>query len=120
MKRIKSSFLMAILAFFLFSCDPDNNKPEMKIIFLHHSTGEVIWQGDRDNMVYNIIGRISSRAAEILRPKGLLPSLIEKHNKQNEINYSINAISFPKIDLRTSSGSIPEMFLPSMMISPLV
>jgi len=97
MKRIKSTFLITILAFFLFSCDHDNNKPEMNIIFLHHSTGKVIWQGDRDNMVYNIIGRFSSRAAEILRPKGLLPSLIENYNKKNEINYSINEISFPKI-----------------------
>jgi len=68
----------------------------MKIIFLHHSTGKVIWQGNKDNFAVNIAEKISSRVAEILRPKGQLPSLFKKFNKVNGTNYNINEISFPK------------------------
>lgn len=90
------SILLSFLAFFLFSCNQENKEPKMKIIFLHHSTGKVIWQGNKDNFAVNIAEKISSRVAEILRPKGQLPSLFKKFNKVNGTNYNINEISFPK------------------------
>ena len=97
MRNSPSIFFLSILAFFLFSCDQENNETEMNIVFLHHSTGKVIWQGERDNFAVNLAEKISSRVADILRPKGQLPVLFSNHNKANRTNYNIIEIPFPKI-----------------------
>ena len=60
----------------LVSCQQKDKAPEMKIIYLHHSTGEVIWNGNGN--------------------KTNLPFLFKNYNKENDRNYVIKSIEFPK------------------------
>jgi hypothetical protein len=39
-------FMAFITALLSGSCSTDEKNPDMKIVFLHHSTGGVIWDGD--------------------------------------------------------------------------
>ena len=62
------------------SCNHANKKPELNIIFLHHSTGEVIWNGN--------MNAASDRVS--------LPLLFKKYNKEQNKKYSIKEMIFPK------------------------
>lgn len=71
-----SILLMALL---LTNCYQNQEKPDMKILYLHHSTGGVIWEG----------------ASSIFK-NGSLPDLFRKYNKSNQKNYKIEERAFPK------------------------
>lgn len=66
-------------------------EPEVKVIYLHHSTGGVIWRGDATSVFAKIARRISKKA-----PSGELPALIRDHNRKNRSNYLIEERIFPK------------------------
>jgi hypothetical protein len=68
----------------------------MKIIFLHHSTGSVIWQGGEASLFTKAVRRISSRLADAIGHKAKLPLLFEKYNEENNKNYLIKEMIFPK------------------------
>jgi hypothetical protein len=68
----------------------------MNIIFLHHSTGGVIWKGNTTSMVTKAAGRISNRLADFIGKKAQLPLLFEKFNAAHNKNYNIKEIVFPK------------------------
>lgn len=78
------------------SCKKTNDSPEVNIVFLHHSTGKVIWQGGNQNLISRIAARVSDGLADRLDGKAALPAMIEKHNKKQNVNYNINKIEFPK------------------------
>ena len=63
------------------SCMQKEKTEEVKIIYLHHSTGEVIWNGAAS----------SAKKAE-------LPLLLSKHNKEHNTNYTIKELEFPKAE----------------------
>jgi len=63
-----------------------NNSPT-KIIFLHHSTGNGVWKGNVNKLIFKLTG------------KGDVERLIDKHNKRNNTNYYIKELSFPKKEL---------------------
>lgn len=76
--------LAIILTFMLTTCSKSETPEEeaesdMKVIFLHHSTGEVVWNGNTS------IGETNS-----------LPSLLLKYNEDNETAFSIKELSYPK------------------------
>ncbi|RLD80890.1 MAG: hypothetical protein DRJ15_05910 [Bacteroidetes bacterium] len=56
------------------SCGQESKSPYMNILFLHHSTGRVIWNGDDHS----------------------LKQLFKEFNKENDTNYAIREVEFPK------------------------
>lgn len=91
MKSKQTVFIVSALFLFLFSCNPVERNPEIDIVFLHHSTGGVIWRGDANSVFAKIARRISNSY-----PSGELPSLIKRYNKINHKNYQIKEMTFPK------------------------
>jgi hypothetical protein len=87
------AFLMVIP---LNSCRQKEIKSDMNILYLHHSTGGVIWQGNKPSIVTRAIRKVSSDMADALGGKAVLPSLFEKYNKANGKDYLIREMSFPK------------------------
>lgn len=57
---------------------------ENKVIFLHHSTGKLIWTGD--------VSKVSFK----LFKEGEAQKWIKKYNNSNKTNYHIKEIAFPK------------------------
>lgn len=78
------------------SCKNQDEDPSVKILFLHHSTGEVIYNGRPPSVLKRLAGKISKRLADKLPPKAKLPSLIKEYNTQTGKNYSITEQAFPK------------------------
>lgn len=64
----------------LISCKHKGNTPEIKIIYLHHSTGGVIWNGNTGSKTEKVS----------------LPLLFKNYNKANGTTYHIEEIEFPK------------------------
>jgi hypothetical protein len=72
-----------IFAFLITSCS-SNQKDMKKIIFLHHSTGGVIWQGKTNKYVFKITR------------KGDVQKYFTDYNKKNITNFEISEQIFPK------------------------
>ena len=63
----------------------------MNIIFLHHSTGGVIWDGDLSQVNPDIV-------RDNPRFKSQIPLLFAQYNKETSKNYLIREMSFPKAE----------------------
>jgi hypothetical protein len=68
----------------------------MNIVYLHHSTGGVIWQGGKISLATRAMRKVSPRLAEVFGREARLPALLKEYNKSNQKNYSIREITFPK------------------------
>ncbi len=86
-----------MIALFCCSCKSkkESESGDLKIVFLHHSTGGVLWKG-KLSLVSKTAGRISTRLGNILSGEAALPRLINKYNKEKGTNYSIQELVFPK------------------------
>jgi len=73
MRSITGIFAILILLFLAISCGQESKSPYMNIIFLHHSTGRVIWNGDDHS----------------------LKQLFKEYNKEFDTNYALREQSFP-------------------------
>jgi hypothetical protein len=96
---MKSRLLIFISLLFLIpinSCTQKEKISDMNIIFLHHSTGGVIWQGTKASLVTRAARKISPRLAGIVGMKARLPLLVERYNKDYNKNYLIEEKAFPK------------------------
>ena len=82
MKLNKVIIICLLLIICLSSCRHKEKTFDVKIVFLHHSTGSVIWKGTPvlNSPLSKIAGRFNSRFAEIIDKKALLPCLFEKYN----------------------------------------
>lgn len=80
----------------MISCNKDQEESEMNIVFLHHSTGEIIWKGYTASLFNRAIDKISSRLADALSKKALLPSLFDEYNEEQGMNYAVSEMTFPK------------------------
>jgi hypothetical protein len=69
---------------------------DMNILYLHHSTGGVIWQGGKASIITRAARKISTKLAEAVGNKAKLPSLFEKYNEETNKNYIIKEMIFPK------------------------
>lgn len=100
MKRcIRVTFRVIISVFMmtaLISCRKDTAPSDIKIVFLHHSTGEILWNGERPSLVKRALGKINKGLADFICRKAELPAMIEKYNKENSKFYRIEEIEFPK------------------------
>jgi hypothetical protein len=85
-------FLMIMLD----SCKYKKVPSDRNIMFLHHSTGEIIWNGTNPSLTKKIAKKISKRLANFIGVKAELPKLIKKYNKEQNKNYLIDEMEFPK------------------------
>lgn len=96
MKSI-SLLLTVVCTIVLYSCnDKITTAPEYKIIFLHHSTGGVIWKGSSQSFLENLTRKISKNLSTIIVREPEMKKLINKINKQKGTNYQIEELIFPK------------------------
>lgn len=95
-KIVISALLILIISFFMTSCKQTNKSKAIRILFLHHSTGQNLWDGDRSTFFSKAFGKFSSRISGKLKRKAEIPSLFRKYNKEFHTNYSIDEMIFPK------------------------
>jgi len=96
---MKSStlFVTIILTSFLFvNCKQNHPDKTINIVFLHHSTGRLLWIGKPTSKLAKFILNKSNRAANLVGVKAELPQLIQDYNKGNNVNYNITEQVFPK------------------------
>ncbi|MCD4670603.1 MAG: hypothetical protein K8S14_09165 [Actinomycetia bacterium] len=89
-------FIAASMTISLVSCSKKEISSDTNIIFLHHSTGSIIWNGRPPSFFKKVAGRISSGLGDKVGNKGHLPSLLKKYNKENGKDYLIKEQAFPK------------------------
>lgn len=97
--RSRTRELIVILVIFsasLVGCKGVADDPDINILYLHHSTGRIIWQGGDRSLVARAAGKISPELAKKIESRSGLPGLIAKHNKTSEVNYSVTKAEFPK------------------------
>jgi len=88
--------ILLILALALSSCRSDTNGNGIDIVFLHHSTGKVIWRGGKDPIIFRIAGRLGTKFADRAEQRAALPSLLNKYSRQQGIDIRIREVAFPK------------------------
>ncbi|MBE9510639.1 MAG: hypothetical protein IMY71_07165 [Bacteroidetes bacterium] len=94
---MKTIILIAIIMILpLTSCRQSDDLENIRIVFLHHSTGENIWNGNRSTPLSKIIEKISVRLSYKFYKKAAIPKLLKKFNKDFNKNYIINERVFPK------------------------
>jgi len=69
------------------SSDMGKDKKEVRIVFLHHSTGKVIWQGG-NSLMTKVKGKLGMKSA--------VEKWFENYNRQHDVNYLISEQVFPK------------------------
>lgn len=87
-------FSFSIVIFMLsFSGCQNSNSGDMvsenrkKVLFLHHSTGKVVWQGGND---------IFSKVKGKLGMKGAVEKWFNRYNRDQNVDYEITEMAFPK------------------------
>ncbi len=87
---MKTLTLSIISIFLLMACQNSNEvivkNPEVRILFLHHSTGMNVYKGKRD-FLSGLISRFE---------KFTVPTLIQEHNTKNGTKIAIREQNFPK------------------------
>lgn len=78
------------------SCGNKEKSSDMNIIFLHHSTGSVIWKGGATSLAARTARKFSNRLADLISPQARLPLLFDEYNKDHNKNYLIKEMIFPK------------------------
>lgn len=84
---MKNKLILFFISIFIFSCTNQNSEDmprEHKAIFLHHSTGGVIWEGNPSKIAYKLF------------KEGDVQKWINKYNKDNNTNYFVEEQAFPK------------------------
>ncbi len=98
-KRTVFFSLLALFLFFLGGCNKQLKKEPMNssvsVLFLHHSTGNAIWNGNKNKVRY-YVGRAIKKITGKSNNQAELPLLFRKYNKKNHTNYRIEELAFPK------------------------
>jgi hypothetical protein len=95
--RLKLFFsILLIIATLLDSCKKSSGSEDIKIVFLHHSVGQTIWDGNRTTKLSGFFDKISNRLSVRFYKKPALPESFKRYNKAFNTNYSISEIIFPK------------------------
>lgn len=96
MKLKLASFIILLIVVPIHSCKQKEKRSDMNIIYLHHSTGSVIWQGSKTTLVTKVIRKITSRLSDVAGNKARLPLLFSKYKVENGKDYLIKEMIFPK------------------------
>ncbi len=90
------SMATALSILLLSSCSNSRDEnTDYNILFLHHSTGRVIWKGET-SFLSRAAGKVSRRLGNLLSGKAALPSMFEDYNKEKGRGYAIEDLEFPK------------------------
>jgi hypothetical protein len=90
--------ILSILVFLPFSsCKQKQVISDMNIIYLHHSTGGLIWQGGQLSLFTRAVRKLSPGLANLISRESKLPGLMTNYNKENNKKYSIKEMAFPKM-----------------------
>src|SRR4030042_6738122 len=81
--------LLILLVIVFVSCSKNETKDTTKIIFLHHSTGNNIWNGENIGTWHKIQKKLFKKGSSV-------EEKIKKYNKENNTNLQITAQAFPK------------------------
>lgn len=93
-KTIPILFLLIIMSY---SCKDKKESFDHRILFLHHSTGRIIWEGGANSSIFHRgLHRISPKLANSIKSKPKLQRLFAKYNKNSELKVSIEETYFPK------------------------
>lgn len=93
--RNLTRFLFLFTMVFILSCSNEqiktNDTDTPKILFLHHSTGQRIWQGDMSSLLAKIKFKITKESA--------VSAWFKSYNKDNKTKYLMTEQAFPKRDV---------------------
>jgi len=67
----------------------------VKVIFLHHSTGGLIWYGKDLSLLTRAVNKFTKRLTDI-GTRAELPALIRSYNKEKKVHLTIQETAFPK------------------------
>jgi len=97
--RLKYSYILLSVLFvvLLTSCKKSDMNKQCRVLFLHHSTGQNIWDGDRSNFITRLFSPFSPRIGSKFRSKANLPYYFKRYNQEKETQYSIEELTFPKL-----------------------
>ena len=96
---MKSKLAILFASLFIISmssCKHKEKPSDMNILYLHHSTGGVIWKGAKNSLFTKVSWRISKKLTKKIGTKDRLPLFFEKFNKEHNKNYHIIDMEFPK------------------------
>ncbi len=96
MKSKLPIFVAVVMMIPFFSCNKKEQKSDMNIIYLHHSTGEAIWNAAKPSLITKAVRRVSKKLAKVISAKPRMPILFKKYNEENDKNYLIKDMAFPK------------------------
>lgn len=85
-----------LLLLLLTSCNKSDDIADYKIVYLHHSTGGVIWRGGHNPFSHKVIRKLSQRLSDVIDRNAVLPELFKQYNKENDTRYKIEEREFPK------------------------
>lgn len=89
--------ILSILIILPFSsCKKKQDISDMNIIYLHHSTGGLIWQGGQLSLFTRAFRKLSPDLANLISRESKIPGLMTRYNKENNKNYRIKEMVFPK------------------------
>lgn len=101
--KIKTFLLSLGIVFIIFSsCNhkketmTTTKESDTNIVFLHHSTGNYIWNGTKRTFIIKVVNRISDSLADLMTKSPRVPAYIQAHNEKNKTNYHITEMPFPK------------------------
>jgi hypothetical protein len=94
MKVLKVIFTIGMISF-LASCSKSEHEGQTNIMYLHHSTGRIIW-GTKTSLSTKIAWRFN-KLYDFIGKKSQLPRLFEAYNQENGTNYHITKKPFPKV-----------------------
>jgi len=89
--RQKVNFVvLVVVSLFLINCNQSSsNMKTVKVIFLHHSLGKIVWTGSTSKWV---------KAKHKLGMKTAVPKWFANYNKRSEVKYELSEIDFPQRD----------------------
>ena len=91
--------ILVVLAIFIISisaCHHTKPLPEVKILFLHHSVGENIWEGDQKTLLSRLVHKIYKSSSDRFERKPNVIRIMDSYKRENNRNYSIENQMFPK------------------------
>jgi hypothetical protein len=99
--RALCSYFSIIILICMNSCGGRQEHPlsYQSIIFLHHSTGYNIWQGDRSTIKSKILRKLGGGSA--------VKSWFKEYNKKHDTNYEIEELYFPTAGQSREYGNFP-------------
>ena len=68
----------------------------MKTLLLHHSTGEIIWNGRYPTLWSRIAAKLRRTLGWNGGRKPLVETLFRQHNRKHGTNYEVESLAFPK------------------------